>query len=250
MRLEHSLINGKLYYFMTTHQLIILLTALCTLTTPWCLRTALNVTEAVSTVDFSPDNTSLAVTLPGINTVYIYETTNFLLNYTYTPTGGSVSAARFTKNSLYLVVGFSNGSINIIPGKFPYSNAPIIPTYTPRTGFSLVDLATSSNNDKLLICYSNSSTFAVVPNFLSNPQGTVATATITGNALGCKFTLSDDVVIIDSANAFTFAAAPSLVTTCKSKINNSPTFTDLAVRNASGNAKILLAGGVTSSIGA
>jgi len=87
------------------------------------------------------------------------------------------------------------------------------------------------NNDKLLLCYSNSITFAVVSNFLSTSYGTVATANLALNAVGCKFTFTDDVAIIDSGNAFTFSTTPSLVTTCKSKINNSPNFIDIAVRN-------------------
>ena len=234
---------------MTTHQLIILLAALCTLATPWCIRTALNVTDAVSTVDFSLDNSSLAITVPGINTVYIYDTTNFMLQHTYIPTGGPVRAARFTKNSLYLVVGLLSGQINIIPGKSPYSNATIIPSYTPRTGFTLANLDTSSNNDKLLLCYSNSPIFAVVPSFLSNPQGTVVTANITANAVDCKFMNGDEIALIDSTNAFTFSTALA----CKSKINTNasfPAFSDIAVRNASGNAKILIAGTTSTTNGA
>ena len=170
---------------MATQHLIILLAALCALTTPWCFRTALSVPDTVTTVDFSPDNTLLAVTLSGSNVVRIYDTTNYILQQTYSP-GGTPKTARFSRNGLYLIVGFSNGSINIIPGRAPFSNTTSFNINTPRSGSNIFDLAPNSLDTKLLVCYTDT-IFVVISSYLSNSTTSVNGTVLTGGSGGCKF---------------------------------------------------------------
>lgn len=222
---------------MATHQLIILLAALYTLTTPWCLRTALNVTNGVSTVDFSPDNTLLAVTLPNSSAVRIYDTTNYILQQTYLP-GGTPKAARFSRNGLYLVVGLSNGSINVIPGKVPFSNTTSFTIYTPRAA-NVFDLAANTGDTKLVVCYTDS-TVAVISSYLSNTPSS-STGPLASASGGCKFTFGDDIALIDGTNAWTNSS--TTLGTCRTKATTTTAYTDISVKNVSGTAKIIVSGG-------
>ena len=230
--------------FMASQHLFILLAALCVLATPWCLRTALNVTDAVSTVDFNNDNTLVAVTLPALNRVHIYDTTNYIIQQTYVPpANGPAKAARFSKNGLYLVVGLNSGQIDIIPGKAPFSNTTSFNVYTPRPNV-IFDLATSYDGLKLAVCYTNLNGFVVVSSYLSNSTTNSSNGALASPCGGVKFTPGDDVAIIDGGNAYTYTSASTPA--CKTKVTTGTPYTDISVRNvAAGNAKIVVSGGAT-----
>jgi hypothetical protein len=178
-----------------------------------------------------------------MNTVYVYDTINYIVQQTYVPSGGPARAARFSKNGLYLVVGLNSGQINVIPGKAPFSNTTSFTVITPRSNV-VFDLATSFANDKLAVCYSNSNSFVVISNYLSNSTSVSSNGAMASPCQGIKFTPSDDVAVIDGGNAYTYTSAATPA--CKTKATTSTPYTDISVRNVSaGNAKIVVSGGVT-----
>lgn len=67
---------------------------------------------------------------------------------------------------------------------------------------------------------------------------------LASGSAGCKFTFSDDVAIIDSANAYTYTTGP-LSATCKTRVTTTTAFTEIAVKYVSGSTKIIVSGGVT-----
>ena len=102
--------------------------------------------------------------MSGINTVTIYDTNNFAVQFTYIPPTGTPTTARFTRNGNYLVVGLSNGNVNIINGKTPFSSTVNF-TYTVNSGSYIVDLALNSLGNKMLVCTSSGNNFYVNFNF-------------------------------------------------------------------------------------
>jgi len=236
---------------MALYHLFVALALLTPLSSSWCLRTSINVTDTINTIDFSPDGTLVAIAMSGVNAVNIYDTTNYVLQFAYTPPWSTIKAARFSRNGTYLAVGLSSGFVIIINGKSPFSSSSIF-SYQVISSSSIFDLALNNGGDKMLVCFSNSNSFAVAKNFASSSP-TITTLSIGQNSGGCKWTMNDDAVIIDtSVNAYTFAvpANGSLTgLTFKTKVvSPSSPFTDLAVRNMTLTpVKIVLAGGINSS---
>lgn len=121
---------------MAAHLWLAILLTLLSSAAPWCLKTTVNLTAAVSKVDYSPNGAYIAVTVKD-TAVYIYETINFLKVFTYT-NSDNIRTARFTKNGTFLGVGFDNGKVRLIPGTPPFS---LTATYTVSTqAQSIIDI--------------------------------------------------------------------------------------------------------------
>jgi WD40 repeat protein len=248
-------IGWLLYNLMRALAILILLLSLGQLTSSWCLKTTVNLTNEVTIIDYSPDGTLIAATSSTNNAVYIYDTTNFLLQYTYNPPGGTtVQTARFTANNTYLGVGLSNGNVLIIPGKAPFSSTAAY-TITTQNNKNVADLDFNAGGTQMVVCLSNWNSFFVITNYASATP-TSSSLSIGSGANGCKFSLNNDVAIIDnSKNAFTYTipangniGALNFI----SKVTNpggggAPAYVDLDIRRTTAvPIKIILSGGGTS----
>jgi WD40 repeat protein len=133
----------------------------------WCLKTTVNLTVEVSKLDYSPNGVYIAVTSIPANRVYIYETINFFLVFTYTPSGGDdVRTARFTRDGVYLGIGFDDGKVRLVPGQPPFSNSANKTISTQNK--DIVDIDFNYGLDKLLVCFSDDQDFYVIKNYATS----------------------------------------------------------------------------------
>jgi len=159
---------------------------------PWCLRTTVNLTTSVDKVDWAIDGTYLAVTSSAANTVTVYDTINYFNVLTYTPAGGTARVARFNRNSSILAVGVSNGRVDLLSGKPPFSSTPIT-TFSPHNK-NTVDLGFNYADDKLLTCYSDDDKFKITDSW-SLASRTTREKDIGDRQMACKWSKNDDVAI-------------------------------------------------------
>lgn len=88
---------------------ILTLTLLISLTTSWCYKGYFNIPGDATNVDISPNNAYMAVTSPTQNSVFIYDLINHNLLLTLATTG--VVTSKFSKDGIYLGIGYSNGTV-------------------------------------------------------------------------------------------------------------------------------------------
>ena len=148
---------------------IVCLILLATIATPWCLKTTVNFTAGVDKVDYSIDGTLIAVTSITNNQVTIYDTINFFLLHTYTPSSGTATVARFSRDNANLVVGTTNGRYHVLDlASNPFS-ATFSHTYMPQANDDqIVDLAINYDNTKILLCFTNDNDLSVVTNWATS----------------------------------------------------------------------------------
>jgi hypothetical protein len=105
-----------------------------------------------------------------------------LLNYTLS--SATVAAAKFTKDGVYLGVGFTNGAIHLISGR-PTFNSTSMLNFT--TGKTISDIDFNKDSNKMLVCYSNAARFDIYHNYTgSGPQSTTQTP-VANNIIHCAF---------------------------------------------------------------
>jgi len=214
----------------------------------WCLQTTLSLTMEATKMDYAPDNSLFAITSTPGNKVLIYEPFNYNLDFTYSPAATkTVQTARFSKNGIYLGVGLSDGSVDLIPGKFPFSSTANR-SFTPAAGKTVSDIAFDVGNANLLVCYSNSGTFYVIHNYAG--ASTINSNSLTGTTgiKGCKFSQNNDVVIIDVTNkVYIFPSTLTPVTT--SLTSSGGPYADVDVRYSTVTPIKVILGGTTDNKG-
>jgi WD40 repeat protein len=230
-------------------QLVLALLLLVQLGTPWCLKTTVNLTSAVTKVAYSPDNTMIAVTSTSANNVVVYDTTNFFALFTFTPSANNVKVARWSKDGLWLGVGHDNGRIDLVPGAAPFSNTPTY-SFSPNVNKVISDLDFNWNNNKMLVCYSNDNNFFVVDNYANNGSRAYRSKGIGQKSLAGRWSKNDDAVVIDdnrNALVFPIPASPTGIPGQSAKATTPLTdFTDVAVRPTTTTPiKIVASGGGT-----
>ena len=103
-----------------TLNLISLMLALV-LVSPWCLKHTVTLSESVTSVDYSPDGTLIAVTEPS--KVTILNASNLFTELTYTPSTGTANVAKFSRDGTYLGIGLSTGTVDLLPGGPSFDNS-------------------------------------------------------------------------------------------------------------------------------
>ena len=127
------------YHYMTHPRLVLVsllsLLLLLRVGSPWCLKTSFYQSNDASIIDYNVNNTLFLAVSKGGNAVYIYDATNYNVVYTYSGGGNTVMVAKFSKEGLYIAVGYQNGTVNLIGGTSPFAAVN-----STNTGGSLVDL--------------------------------------------------------------------------------------------------------------
>jgi hypothetical protein len=209
-----------------------------TIASGWCYKTTFSHSDEVTKIDYSPDSSMiLTASVPG-NKAYVYDATSYNLLFTYSVSSKNIRTARFSKNGLYIGVGFSDGTINIINGKSPFSTTSNF-SYSV-SGNQIADIDFSNSSTKLLVCYSNTALFKVIDNYAMNTPTSSSVGTL-NNLVGCKFSQTDSIVVIDNnKRAIVYlpgATIPNTVAT------SSASFTDLDVKPSETPIKTIMAGG-------
>jgi hypothetical protein len=173
--------------------LLILLTLLSP-SSSWCYKSFFPLQGEASSVDISPDSAYMAITSIPQNIVQIYDLINYNLLFNYVPASGTVAAARFTNDGIYLGIGLSNGIVNLISGRVAFNSSVLI-TFT--VAGSISDMDFNSNNNKLLVCYSNQARYDIINNYTGNGLPLVQ-KTVSNNVQHCQFSANDDIGLIDT----------------------------------------------------
>lgn len=178
---------------MSFRELLLIAVLLCT-GWGWCLKTTINMTVEATKVDYNNDGTLIAVTSVPANAVYVYETINYFKVFTYTLAGNNIRTARFSRDGVYLGVGFDDGKVRLIKGTLPMSSTALNTMTTLSS--TIVDIDFNYGNDKLLVCYSDDHSILVVKNYALTTYTTDNDDT-SRNQLGCKWSKNDDACFID-----------------------------------------------------
>ena len=222
--------------------LLVLILALLHLATPWCLKTTVNLTAAVTKVDFSPDGLWIAVTSSTDNKVYIYDTTNYFLNTIYTPTTSNVNVARWSKDGAYIAIGHANGKIDFLNGASPFANAAI--SITPSNK-NIIDLDFNWNNNMLMICYSDDNSFRILDAY--NGAQTSRLRDTGDKQISCRFS-KNNVAVVARINkeirTYAIPAAGNAINDFVTKVKGDLDWTDVAVKPVTTTpVKIVASGG-------
>ena len=174
----------------------------------------------------------------------LYDTINYVKQFTYTPASGNVKVARFSRNNAYLLVGKDNGEVDVMSMTLPYSTTPFA-TLTPNGNKIITELDVSFDNTKILVCYSNDNNFAVIDTFAG--AASTRLKDNTSPATGCAWSANDDVAISSTdtrVRVYPIPAAPTAIGASNSDITAGADFTDVDIRPTTTTPiKVIASGG-------
>ena len=218
---------------------------------PWCLKTTLNLTYSIDKIDFAPDRSFIAVTSSFANRVYVYDTINYFKVFTHTPAAGTVKVARFSRNSTILAVGRSDGQVVLLNGKPPFSNTVLGQFQPDDNDDIIIDMDFNYGGDKLLVCFTNDNDPEVVDNWGNPSTRSVARDKTIDNAVACRWSMNDDMVIATTTSRVDVYAVPATgaISAMKTRIAGTTVFTDVAVKPTTTTpVKIVVSGGYNSGV--
>lgn len=174
---------------------LLLFLALLVPSTPWCYKSFFAIQGEAPIMDISPDNAYMAITAISQNAILVYDLANYNLLLNYTPPSSTVASAKFTNDGIYLGIALNNGNINLISGRPTFNSSVLIPF---TTGLAIADIDFNTNNNKMLVCYSNTARYDIYHNYTGVGTQSTVQKNVGNNILRCMFSANDDIGLIDN----------------------------------------------------